>query len=45
MTPLWILLAVTAVGTAVDAVVRSPGDALSIVLIGIGLGLSAVDPM
>ncbi len=42
--PVWILLAVTAVGTAIDAVVRSPGDALSVVLIGLVVGLCGVGP-
>lgn len=41
---MWILLAVTAVGTAIDAVVRSPGDALSVVLAGLVVGLSGVGP-
>ncbi len=33
-TPVWVVLAVMALGTAIDAVVRNPGDALSIVVAG-----------
>lgn len=42
--PVWILLAVTGIGTAIDASVRSPGDALSVVLIGVVIGLCGVGP-
>ncbi len=44
LLPVWILLALTAVGTAIDAVVRSPGDAWSVVLIGLLVGLGGVGP-
>lgn len=44
LAPLWVLLAVTAVGAAIDSVVRSPGDALSIVLCGVLLGVGGIGP-
>ncbi len=42
--PVWILLVLTVVGTAIDAAVRGPGDALSIVLCGVLAGLGGVGP-
>ncbi len=44
LTPLWVLLAVTALGTAIDSVLRTPGDALSIVLGGAVVGLGGIGP-
>lgn len=43
--PVWIVIALTAVGTAVDSVLRSPADALSVVLCGILVLLSGVLPV
>lgn len=43
--PVWIVIGLTAVGTAVDSVLRSPGDALSIVLIGTIILLVGVLPV
>lgn len=42
--PVWILAVVTAAGFAVVAAIHSPGDALSIVLIGVCVGLGGVGP-